>query len=43
MATNVLSNEKLQLIAAELFIRGRKLKISGVFITKNYFAILFSK
>ena len=43
MAANTFSNEKLQLMAEELFIRVRKLKISGVFITKNYFAILFSK
>ena len=35
---DMLSNKKLNLIVTELFIRGRKLKISFVFITSSYFA-----
>ena len=37
---DMLSNKKLNLIVNELFIRGRKLNISLVFITQSYFAVL---
>ena len=33
------SNEKLNPIVTELFIRGRKLNISLAFITQSYFAV----
>ena len=33
------SNKKLNPIGARLFIRGRKLNISLVFITQSYFAL----
>ena len=35
----MLSNKKLNPIATELFIRGRKLNISLVFIALSYFAV----
>ena len=35
----MISNKNLELIAAELFIRGRKLNISLAFITQFYFAV----
>ena len=35
----MLSNKKLNPIVTELFIRGRKLNISLVFITRSYFAV----
>ena len=35
---DMLSNKKLYLIVTELFIRGRKLNISFVFIRQSYFA-----
>ena len=35
----MLSNEKLNPIVTELFITGRKLNISLVFITRSYFAV----
>ena len=35
----MLSNEKPNSIVTELFIRGRKLNISLVFITQHYFAV----
>ena len=35
----MLSNKKLTPIVTELFIRGRKLNISLVFITQSYFAV----
>ena len=35
----MLSNKKIQQIAIELFIKGRKLKISIVFIAQSYFAL----
>ena len=38
MIADMLSNEKHTLIVTELFIRGRKLNISLVFISKSYFA-----
>ena len=39
MITDLLSNKKLNPIVNELFIRGRKLTISLVFITQSYFAV----
>ena len=39
MIAEILSNKKLNPIVTELFIRGRKLNISLVFITKFYFAV----
>ena len=39
MIPDIHSNNKLNPIVAELFIRGRKLNISVVFITQSYFAI----
>ena len=39
MMADMLSNEKLNLIVTELFIRGRKSNISLVFITWSYFAV----
>ena len=35
----MLSNKKLNPIVTELFIRGRKLNISLVFITQSYFTV----
>ena len=35
----MLSHKKLNSIVAELFIRGRKLNISLVFITQYYFVV----
>ena len=40
MIVDVLSNKKLNLIVTELYIRGTKLSISFVFITKFYFSTL---
>ena len=39
MIADMVSNKKLNTIATELFIRGRKLNISLVFITQSYFAV----
>ena len=39
MIPDMLSNKKLNPIVIELFIRGRKLNISIVFITQSYFAV----
>ena len=39
MISDMLTNEKLYSIVTELFIRGRKLNISLVFITQSYFAV----
>ena len=39
MIADMLSNKKLNLIVTELFIIGRKLKISLVFITQSYFIV----
>ena len=39
MIADMLSNKKLNPIATELFIRGRKLNISLVFITQSCFAV----
>ena len=35
----MLSNKRLNIIVTELFIRGRKLNISLVFITQSYFPV----
>ena len=40
MIADMINNQKLNLVVAELFIRGRKLKISIVFITQSYFKVL---
>ena len=40
MIADMLSNKKLNPIVTKLFIRGRKLDISLVFITQSYFAVL---
>ena len=39
MIADMLSSKKLNPIITPLFIRGRKLNISLVFITKSYFAV----
>ena len=39
MIADMLSNKKLNPIVTELFIKGRKLNISLVFITQSYFAV----
>ena len=39
MIADMLSNKKLGPIVTELFLRGRKLNISLVFITESYFAV----
>ena len=39
MIADILSNKKPDPIVTELFIRGRKLYISLVFITQSYFAV----
>ena len=39
MITDMIRNKKLNSIFTELFIRGRKLNISLVFITKSYFKV----
>ena len=39
MITDILINKKLNPIVTELFIQGRKLNISLVFITQSYFAV----
>ena len=39
MIADMLNKKKLNLVITELFMRGRKLKISLVFITKWYFAL----
>ena len=39
MIADMHSNRKLNPIVTELFIRGRKLNISLVFITQSYFAV----
>ena len=37
IAANILSNKKLNSVATEFFVRGRKLNISLVFTTQSYF------
>ena len=39
MIADMINNNKLNLIVTELFIRGRKLNISIVFIMQNYFKV----
>ena len=39
MITGMINNKKLNSIVTELFIRGRKLNISLVFITQSYFKV----
>ena len=39
MIADIINNEKLNLIVTELFIRGRKLNISLVFIPQSYFKV----
>ena len=39
MITDMINNTKLNSIVTELFIRGRKLNISFVFITQSYFKV----
>ena len=39
MTTDMIKNKKLNSIVTELFIRGRKLNISFVFITQSYFKV----
>ena len=39
MIAEILSNNKLNPIVTELFIRRRKLNISFAFITQSYFAV----
>ena len=39
MIADMLSNKNVNPIVIELFVRGRKLNISLVFITQSYFAI----
>ena len=39
MIADMLSNIKLNQIVTKLFIRGRKLNVSLVFITQSYFAV----
>ena len=39
MIADVINNKKLNPIVSELFITGRKLNISIVFITKSYFKV----
>ena len=40
MIPDMLSNKKLNPVVTEWLIRGRKLNISLVFITRSYFAVL---
>ena len=39
MIVDMINNKKLNSIVTELFIRGRKLNISLVFITQSYFKV----
>ena len=39
MITDMINNNKLNPIVTELFIRGRKVNISIVFITQSYFKV----
>ena len=39
MIADMINNDKLNPIVTELFIRGRKLNISIVFITQSYFKV----
>ena len=39
MITDMINNKKINPVVIELFIRGRKLNISIVFITQSYFKV----
>ena len=39
MIADIINNKRLNPVATELFIRGRKLNISLVFITQSYFKV----
>ena len=39
MIADMLNNKKINLIVIELFVRGRKLNISLVFIIQSYFTV----
>ena len=39
MIADMINNKKLNLVVTELFIRGRKLNTSIVFITQSYFKV----
>ena len=39
MIADIIHNKKLNSIVTELFIKGRKLNISLVFITQSYFKV----
>ena len=39
MIADMLPNKKLNLVLTELFIRGRKLNISLIFIIQSYFSL----
>ena len=39
MSVDMINNKKLNSIVIELFIRGRKLNISLVFMTQSYFKV----
>ena len=39
MIVHVINNKKVNSVVTELFIRGRKLNISIVFITQSYFKV----
>ena len=39
MIADMINNKKLNPIVAELFIRGRRLNISIVFVTQSYFKV----
>ena len=39
MIADMLSNKKLNSVVTELFIRGRKLNISHIFIKQSHFAV----
>ena len=39
MIADIINNKKLDLVVTELFIRGRKINISIVFITQSYFKV----
>ena len=39
MIADMINNKKLNPVVTELFIRGRKLKISIVFIIQSYFKV----
>ena len=39
MISYIIKNKKLNSIVTELFIRGRKINISPIFITQSYFKV----